>query len=322
MRFAVMLEAQEGMTYQQLLDVALRAEALGFDAVYRSDHYSSTADQAAQRSTDAWATLAGLARETSTITLGTLVSPVTFRAAGNLAKVVATVHEMAGDGADGGSRIHLGMGTGWMEQEHRRHGFPFEDVATRFRRLEEHLTAVTGLWDPQRDGFDIDGEFVRLHDARFVEKPQPRPRLIVGGAGLQRTPRLAARFADELNGVLLSPASCAQQRHALQAACAAEGRPATEVEYSVMTGCLIGKDTASFDERVQRLWQRYEATDSVEAWMARRADRWITGDPAAARDRVAQYAQAGVTKIALQLLLHDDLDQLDDIADVLFDSRA
>jgi alkanesulfonate monooxygenase SsuD/methylene tetrahydromethanopterin reductase-like flavin-dependent oxidoreductase (luciferase family) len=159
MRLSVMIEPQEGLSYDQILAVARRAEAVGFAGFYRSDHYSSVADRVGIGSTDAWATLAGLARETSTIALGTMVTPVTFRPAGNLAKVVATVAEMAGT-VDGQPRVHLGMGTGLLETEHRQHGFPFEDLATRFRRLDEHLQVVHGLWDPQRDPFSFDGEFV------------------------------------------------------------------------------------------------------------------------------------------------------------------
>lgn len=151
MRLNVMLEPQEGMSYQQILAVAQRTERLGFEGLYRSDHYASVAGRQGLDSTDAWATLGGLARETSWLRLGTLVSPVTFRPAGNIAKVAATVSEMAGPAPDGRARLDLGLGTGWLEAEHRNFGFPFEDLATRYRRLAEHLEVVDGLWDPERD---------------------------------------------------------------------------------------------------------------------------------------------------------------------------
>src|SRR5688572_19644206 len=150
-----MLEAQEGMTYDDLLRLAQRAEQVGLDGLYRSDHYGSVAGREGLGSTDAWATIAGLARETTRLTLGTLVSPATFRTIGNLAKTVATVSEMAGAAPDGGSRIVLGMGTGWLEVEHRRHGFPFEDLDTRFRRLEEHLEVLSRFWDDGAQPFDF-----------------------------------------------------------------------------------------------------------------------------------------------------------------------
>jgi alkanesulfonate monooxygenase SsuD/methylene tetrahydromethanopterin reductase-like flavin-dependent oxidoreductase (luciferase family) len=142
-RYNVNLEAQEGETYADILAVAQHAEALGFDGLYRADHYAAVWSPEDRGTTDAWATLAGLARETERITLGSMVTPVTFRPPANLAKVVATVAEMAGL-VNSASRVHLGLGTGWLEKEHTRHGFPFEDVATRFRRLEEHATIIRG----------------------------------------------------------------------------------------------------------------------------------------------------------------------------------
>jgi alkanesulfonate monooxygenase SsuD/methylene tetrahydromethanopterin reductase-like flavin-dependent oxidoreductase (luciferase family) len=302
MRLAVMLEPQEGLTYDDLLAVAQRVEAVGLDGLYRSDHYSTVTGGGGLASTDAWATLAGLARETSGIRLGTLVSPVTFRPAGNLAKVVATVSEMAGTRADGQARIVLGMGTGWLEAEHRQHGFPFEEIGVRFDRLEEHLRAVTALWDPERDPVDLDGSYVRLQGAVFRPKPQPRPRLVVGGGGMRRTPALAARYADELNNVLASPQRCGEQRAALDAACEAEGRDPATVGYSLMTGCVVGATTQEFQARVRRLRERTGA-DLSEAW--------VLGTPEQAADYLGALASNGVEAVMLQHLLYDDLDMID-----------
>lgn len=308
----MMLEPQEGMSYQQLLAVARRAEHLGFEGCYRSDHYSTVEGGDGLASTDAWATLAGLARETERIALGTLVSPVTFRPAGNLAKVVATVAEMAG-GSNGRSRIHLGLGTGWLETEHRQHGFPFEDMATRFRRLGEHLQIIRGLWDPDADTFSFDGEFERLEEARFQPKPVPRPRIIVGGTGKVKTPRLAARHADELNVAFRSPEQCREARAALDRACEEDGRDPATIPLTLMTGCVVGADEADFRARARRLHER-SRQGTLEEWLAELEGSWILGAPEQALDRLGTLADAGVEAVMLQHQLFDDLDMLDAVA--------
>ena len=313
MRLAMMLEPQEGLAYGEIRAVARRAEATGLAGLYRSDHYSSVGDRSGLDSTDAWATLAGLARETSRITLGTLVSPTTFRPAGNLAKVVATVSQMAGPGPDGSSRIDLGMGTGWLETEHRQHGFPFEELGVRFDRLEEHLRAVTGLWDPDRDPYDQDGPFVHLERAVFRPKPDPRPRLLIGGKGLRRTPRLAARHADELNGVFLSPERCAEQRRALDEACEAEGRDPATVGYSLMTGCLVARTSSELRIRVRGMQDRLGDSRDVQEYLASVPEEWVVGTPEQAADRLGTLAEIGVEAVMLQHL-PGDLDMVDVIA--------
>jgi alkanesulfonate monooxygenase SsuD/methylene tetrahydromethanopterin reductase-like flavin-dependent oxidoreductase (luciferase family) len=311
-----MLEAQEGLTYAQLLALAQRAEQVGLAGLYRSDHYSSVGGREGVGSTDAWATLAGLARETTTLTLGTLVSPATFRTIGNLAKTVATVSAMAGAGPDGGSRIVLGMGTGWLEVEHRRHGFPFEDLDTRFRRLEEHLELLSRFWDEAAQPFDFDGTFVTTADSRFVPVPQPRPRIVIGGHGMRRTPRLAARFADELNGVFLSVEDCARQRAALSQACAEAGRDPASVGYSLMTRCVVGADEDDFRRRAAREQERSGQSGPLDDWIAQLSPVWITGTPQQAGEHLARLAEAGVEQVMLQHMLFDDLDMLDVIAEL------
>lgn len=315
MRLSVMIEPQEGLAYDQILAVARRAEAVGFAGFYRSDHYSSVADRVGVASTDAWATLAGLARDTSTITLGTMVTPVTFRPAGNLAKLVATVAEMAGT-LDGQPRVHLGMGTGWLETEHRQHGFPFEDLATRFRRLDEHLRVIRGLWDPQRDPFSFDGEFVEIDDAHFAPTPTPTPRVIVGGVGKRKTPRLAARFADELNTVFQSPQGCRDMRAAMDAACEAEGRDPAGLPLTLMTGCLVGSSQTDFRARATRIHEAIGSGD-LDTWIDELRGTWIIGGPQQAADHLGRLADVGVTGVLLQHQAPDDLDMLDTImADV------
>src|SRR5450759_5188932 len=185
-----MIEPQMGLTYDEQLAVARRAEAAGFEALFRSDHYESFPGQSDAPTTDAWAVVAGLARETSRIGLGALVSPVTFRAPGNLAKVVVTVDEMSG------GRIEVGLGAGWHADEHRRHGFPFPEIGERADLLEETLEVVHGLWEGP-DGWSFIGNHVAVEDARFRPKPGSiagrdggRPRIIVGGTGSPRSYRI------------------------------------------------------------------------------------------------------------------------------------
>jgi F420-dependent oxidoreductase-like protein len=311
MQLNVMLEPQEGMTYVEILAVAQRTEACGFAALYRSDHYKSVAARGEEPSTDAWATLAGLARETSRIALGTMVSPVTFRPAGNLAKVVATVAEMAGT-LDGEPRVHLGLGTGWLETEHRQHGFPFEDLATRFRRLEEHLQVITGLWE--QDSFSFDGEFEQLAEARFRPHPRPRPRIIVGGRGKSKTPTLVARYADEFNTAFASPQQCRELRGALHDACEREGRDPAGVTFSLMTGCLVGATGEEVQARARRLQQRSGNDAPVGEYLDKLRQAWVVGTPEEAAQRLGELAEDGVQRVMLQHQLYDDLDMLDLVA--------
>lgn len=310
MRLSIMIEPQEGMTYDEILAVARRAGAVGFDGFYRSDHYSPIGAPPDAPTTDAWATLAGLARETSGITLGTMVSPATFRMAGNLAKVVATVAEMAGTLDDGAPRIHLGMGTGWHETEHAQHGFPFEDVGTRFDRLEDQLEVVRGLWDPDRDPFTYEGAFESVTEARFRAVPDPRPRVIVGGRGLRRTPRLAATYADELNSPFQDVEGCREMRGAMDAACEAVDRDPATLPLTVMTGCVIGASTDDYRARVERVHAAVGSGD-LDGWIDEQRGRWIMGGPEEAADQLGHLAEAGVTGILLQHRVPTDLDMLD-----------
>jgi alkanesulfonate monooxygenase SsuD/methylene tetrahydromethanopterin reductase-like flavin-dependent oxidoreductase (luciferase family) len=314
LRLHVMLEPQEALSYEGLLAVAQRAEQLGFDGLSRSDHYKSVVGADHLGSTDAWATLAGLARETRRLQLGTMVSPATFRPAANLAKVVATVTEMVGVAEDGTARVELGMGTGWLESEHRQHGFPFEELDTRFRRLEEHLAVITGLWDAGEQPFTFTGEFEQLEEARFVPAPVPRPKLIVGGAGPRRTPRLVARYADELNTIFSGPEQCAEMRSALDRACQEEGRDPSTVGFSLMTGCLVGTDAEEVRWRAGRLQDVSGDTRSVDEYVADLSQAWVVGTPEQARQRLNDLADSGVQRVLLQHQLPDDLAMLDVVA--------
>lgn len=317
MDIAIMLEGQEGPTYDTILGVARRVQHHGLQGLYRSDHYSSIGGAAERPATDAWATLAGLARETQDIHIGTLVSPVTFRPPAVVAKTAATVSEMAGSTPEGGSRVTLGMGTGWYEPEHRRHGFPFEDLPTRFRRLEEHLQVVTRLYDADAQPFDFDGEFASLRDAMLAPVPSPRPRIAVGGSGMRRTPALAGRYADELNGVFLRPAQCREQRGALARACDDAGRDPAAVRYSLMTGCLVAETATELHARVRRLQEHEGDGRPVGEVLREREATWVQGTPDQALERLDELSDAGVECVMLQDLLPDDLEMVDLIAERL-----
>ena len=311
MPFSVTLEPQEGETYQDVLAVARRVQALGFAGLYRSDHYAPVWGGEGLASTDAWATLAGLARDTERITIGTMVSPVTFRPAANLAKVTATVAQMAG-AVDGRSRVHVGLGTGWLEAEHTMFGFPLDDLGTRFRRLEEHLRVLRGLWDPDTPRFSFDGEFEQLRDAVFAAKPDPVPRVVLGGSGPRRSAGLAACHADAMNTPFPTPASLRALRASLDEACAAAGRD--PIPLTVTTVCVLGADEAQFRRRAERLHARI-GDRPFDEWLDQRAGTWALGTPERVAERLTELAEAGAAGFSLQHLQPDDLEMLDLLAE-------
>ena len=319
MRYALMTEPQMGLTYGDQLSIALRAEEAGFETFFRSDHYESFPGGSDEPTTDAWAVLAGLARETSRIHLGALVSPVTFRPPGNLAKVVVTV-----DGMSGG-RVELGIGAGWHEDEHRRHGFPFGEIGERADMLEETLQILHGLWE-EPDGWSFLGTHYALEDAHFRPKPGSlperaggRPNLIVGGQGSPRSYRIAARYADEFNLSSASPAVAAQKFAALDDALRAAGRDPATLVHSAMVGVLIGRDEEEVRRREADLTRAMGgAAEEAEAWFEPRRARWIHGTPDAARAQLAGFAEAGAARIILQDFIPRDLEMIDLAAETLF----
>jgi F420-dependent oxidoreductase-like protein len=322
-RFALMIEAQQGLTYVEQLAIAQRAEAAGFEHFFRSDHYQSFPGASGQPTTDVWAVLAGLARETSRIGLGALMSPVTFRHAGNLAKVVTTVDEMSG------GRIELGVGAGWNDVEHRQLGFPFPGIEDRADMLEEHLAVLRGLWG-EPDGWSFHGKHVTIEGSQFHPKPvdvagRPRaanggarPRLLVGGGGTKRSARIAATYADEFNLSSSSPESAVAKFADLDAACAAIGRDPASLTRSTMAGVLIGRDEAEVDRRKADLLAAFGDDAGGEDWFDAREPRWILGTPDQARSMVDRFAKAGTERIMLQDFLPRDLDMIDQMAEALF----
>lgn len=309
MRFALMTEPQQGLGYAEILALARAAEDAGFEAFFRSDHYASFPGGAGLPTTDAWTTLAGLARETTRINLGVLVSPVTFRAPGNLAKVTATVAEMSG------GRVEVGLGAGWNELEHHQHGLAFPGTRVRFDMLEEQLAIVHGLWTGP-DGWSYNGAHWQVRDALFRPRPlappgRRHPNLIVGGEAKPRMAALVARFADEINITSATPASASAGYARVDEACRAIGRDPADVTRSAMTGVLVGRDEPDVDRRAQALLASVNSGSlQGERWLEERRRRWIFGTPDQARARVADLAAAGVERVMLQTFLPRDLDMV------------
>jgi F420-dependent oxidoreductase-like protein len=313
MRFALMIEPQQGLTYAEQLEVARLTERLGFDGFFRSDHYGSFPGPADRPTTDAWAVLAGIARETSTIRIGTLVSPVTFRHPGSFAKVVATVDEMSG------GRVEVGVGAGWNEPEHAELGLEFAEIKKRADLMEDELAILHGLWE-EPDGWSFDGHQVHVRSTSFHPKPvqRPHPPIIVGGEGSPRSLRLAARYADEYNMSSSSPEQCAEAFARLDTECRKIGRAPSTVRRSAMVGVLIGADETEVDRRVHDQVAMFgsSAADSV-AWMAERRSRWLIGTPDQARAMAARFAAAGVERVVLQDFLPRDLAMIELAASAL-----
>ncbi|HEX8094861.1 LLM class F420-dependent oxidoreductase [Jatrophihabitans sp.] len=302
MQLRVFTEPQQGATYEDLLRVAQATEALGFDAFFRSDHYLNMGAGSGQPGpTDAWATLAGLARDTSGIRLGTLVSPATFRHPGPLAITVAQVDQMSG------GRVELGLGAGWFEAEHTAYGIPFGDVATRYDMLAEQLAIIDGLWQtPVGQLFDFAGEHYRLQDSPALPKPVQRPRvpIILGGAAKRRSATLAAAHADEYNSGFRSVIESGQIFDRVRAAVAEAGRAAGEMTYSIAQVICVGRTEADLRRRAEALGREL-ADLRVEG---------LAGTPTEVVAKLGEFAETGASRAYLQLMDLRDLDQLELIA--------
>jgi alkanesulfonate monooxygenase SsuD/methylene tetrahydromethanopterin reductase-like flavin-dependent oxidoreductase (luciferase family) len=315
-RFALMIEAQQGLSYAHQLALARRAEIAGFETFFRSDHYASFPGAAGRPTTDAWAVLAGLARETERIGLGALVSPVTFRHPGAFAKVVTTVDEMSG------GRIEVGVGAGWNQDDHLPLGLAFPSIGERAELLEDQLAVLHGLWT-EPDGWSYQGRHVTLTGSRFHPKPvdvpgRPRtaagavrPRIIVGGPGRPRSMRIAVRWADEYNVTSVGPDELAHKYGQLAAVCRAAGRDPVTMTRSTMVGVLVGATPAEVAARQDALIEQLEIAGDQDGWLAERRRRWIYGTPDEARTMVARLAAAGAERIMLQDFLPHDLDMVD-----------
>ena len=302
-----MTEPQQGLSYDEILALARTAEEVGLEAFFRSDHYTSFPGPAGKPTTDAWATLAGLARETNRIRLGSLVSPVTFRVPGNLAKVVATVDEMSA------GRVELGLGAGWNEVEHAEYGLPFPSLRERFDLLEEHLAIIHGLWT-EPDGWRYDGAHWQVRGSRFRPRPTfgggRHPHLILGGDGGPRLSRLVATYADEFNRGSASAEVLGQAYDHVRRACEAIGRDAGSVVYSAMVGVLVAETEHDLTDRVRAQLEMTGAGGDATAWLAERRRRWIMGTPDEAWERIRGLEAAGAQRLMLQDFLPRDLEMV------------
>ncbi|MEV1246032.1 LLM class F420-dependent oxidoreductase [Nonomuraea sp. NPDC050022] len=297
MKLRIFTEPQQGATYDDLLTVAQATERLGFDAFFRSDHYMRIGEgEPGPGSTDAWLTLAALARETSTIRLGTLVSPATFRLPGPLAISVAQVDQMSG------GRVELGFGTGWFEEEHRSYGIPFPPVGERFGRFEEQLEIVLGLWTAEKT-YSFEGSYYRLVDSPALPKPvqRPHPPVIIGGVGAKRTPRLVAAFADEYNVPFRTLSDTSEAYARVREASAETGR--TVLLSAAQTVC-VGRDQAEIERRAAAIGED----------LAGLRAGGLAGTPAEVVDKIGRLGELGAERVYLQVMDLSDLEHLELIA--------
>lgn len=298
MDFRVFLEPQQGATYEQQLAVAQTAESLGFSAFFRSDHYLAMKCEGLPGPTDSWVTLAGIARETTTIRLGTLVTSATFRYPGPLAISVAQVDEMSG------GRVEFGIGAGWYEAEHLAYAIPFPGLGERFDRLEEQLAVMTGMWGtPVGETFDFSGTHYRVVDSPALPKPaqRPHPPIIIGGGGPKRTPALAAKYAAEFNLAFPTLDFTRAQFARVRAAVTDAGREADELTYSAAFVVCAAEDDARLARRAAAIGREVDEL---------RANSPLVGTPAEIADRLGTFVDAGVQRVYLQLLDLADLEHL------------
>jgi alkanesulfonate monooxygenase SsuD/methylene tetrahydromethanopterin reductase-like flavin-dependent oxidoreductase (luciferase family) len=284
MRVCLMIEGQEGVSWDDWVALARVCEESGLEGLFRSDHYLSVMVDGNRESLDAWATISALATLTDRIRLGTLVSPVTFRHAGEIAKVVATADRISG------GRVELGLGAGWNEREHEAFGFAFPDLPERMNLLEQQLEHVTRQW------------------AKLPPAPaqRPRPPLLMGGAAGPRACRLAARYADEYNTAFATLEQCAERRARVAEACDRAGR--APLVFSLMTPCVVGQTAREVLDRVQRRLKITGRDDDPVAWLS--GEDKIAGTSEEVVARLRSYEAAGVERVFLQHLDHSDLDMI------------
>ena len=297
MELRIFSEPHQGASYEEILALAHVTEEGGFDAFFRSDHFLKMGPlDGLPGPTDAWITLAGLARDTSRIRLGTLLTAATFRLPGPLSIAIAQVDAMSA------GRVEVGIGAGWYEAEHTAYGIPFPPVGERFARLEEQLSIVTGLWDTKLgEEFDFQGDYYSLTACPALPKPvqRPHPPLIVGGKGPHWTPRLAARFADEYNVPFAPLAVCESQFNRVDEACEAIGRDPQSLIRSAALVLCCGKDTEEIARRASKL-----------GGVPENPGHWLLGTPDQVVERIGRFAELGISRLYLQVMDLRDLDQV------------
>jgi F420-dependent oxidoreductase-like protein len=298
-KVCLMIEGQEGVTWDDWMRLAGLAERHGFDGLFRSDHYTAIIRPQAD-ALDAWTTLAGLATLTQRIRLGTLVSPATFRHPSVLARMAVTVDHISR------GRIDVGMGSGWYEREHIEHGFPFFDAKQRFELFAEQVEVVVRSWTEQ--SFDHSGPKYELREQTALPRPfqEPHPHLVFGGSVKKRFAALAARYANEVNTLGAPNDELRERKERLDQACADAGRDPSSLVFSVMTAAFVGADRTEVLDRLRAfLAVRGDATDPEEL-LATRADRWIAGTLDEVAARIEELRELGVSRVFLQHLNHSD----------------
>jgi F420-dependent oxidoreductase-like protein len=304
MDICLMIEGQEGVTWDQWLSLALACEEHGFEGLFRSDHYLSFEHPRERGALDAWTTLAALGTMTERIRLGTMVSPVTFRHPALLAKSVVTV-DHASDG-----RVELGMGAGWFEREHSAYGFPFPSITERMDILSEQVEIVHRLWDRDEDEVTFTGRHFRLDRCSALPKPvqDPHPPLIMGGEAGPRSAALAARWADEYDVAFVDPATARERRERISAACEAVDRDPDDVRFSLLSRVVVGADERELKRRASALMDRQDQEGDVDAFIEEMRSTMTVGTVDQVLERLAEYAAAGVERVFVQHLVHEDLD--------------
>lgn len=302
MEFRAFIEPQQGATYAQQLAVAQAAEELDFAAFFRSDHYLAMSGDGLPGPSDSWVTLGAIARETSRIRLGTLVTSATFRYPGPLAIAVAQVDEMSG------GRVEFGLGSGWFEEEHQAYGIPFPAVRERFDRLTEQLAIITGLWTTAPgETFDYAGEHYRIVDSPALPKPvqSPHPPIVIGGTGAKRTPELAAKYASEFNLPFATIGVAEKQLRRVADAVSAAGRTADSMAYSCAFVLCAGRDDAEVARRAEVIGRDVDEM---------RSNSPLVGTPAEIVDKLGPWTQLGVQRVYAQILDLSDLAHLELLA--------
>jgi alkanesulfonate monooxygenase SsuD/methylene tetrahydromethanopterin reductase-like flavin-dependent oxidoreductase (luciferase family) len=294
-RLALMIEGQEGVTWDDWVALASACEEHGVDALFRSDHYVSGFDES-RPVLDAWATISGLAARTTKLELGTLVSPATFRHPAVLARSAATADEISG------GRVTLGMGAGWMEREHDAYGFEYATTRERVARLGEQLKIVHGLL--HEDRVDFEGTYYKLEDAPGLDRPELS--ILVGGSAKPGTAGPAVRFADEYNALFGTLDETRQRKQLLDEACEHGGRDPSTLRYSLMAPCIIGRNEREVSESAQRIGARFGRNQ--EDVLERYRKHGPVGTIAQAVERLKQIEEIGYERVMLQHLAHDDLD--------------
>jgi alkanesulfonate monooxygenase SsuD/methylene tetrahydromethanopterin reductase-like flavin-dependent oxidoreductase (luciferase family) len=287
-----MIEGQEGVTWEQWVALARACEASGVDTLYRSDHYLTIGRGSGAGSLDAWTTIAALAAVTTTLRLGTLVSPVTFRPASVLAKSVVTADHISG------GRVELGIGAGWFEAEHEAYGFPFTTARERVALLAEQIETIVRQW---------------TEDERVQPKPvqQPHPPLIVGGNAKPGTLRPAARWADEYNTNGAGPEECRRRRERVDRACEEAGRDPATLPMSLMRTVLVGRDARDLHDRAARFLEVIGRDQPVEDFLADVSEEQLIGTLEQVVEKLRAYEAAGVTRVMCQHLVHEDVEAVE-----------